>query len=144
MSGLFVFQFPFSFKVWPDLERNQDSADSPGELLRPLIRSCFLLPPPREALLACPPSPPWNLPSFTVECTLSSSCFRFDSPFFRQGVALAHLDSLSLLTIWRFGQTVLFLFLLAREAPAYLPTAHFVALRLLYAFQQAQYAQVFR
>ena len=27
---------------------------------------------PREALLACFPSPPWNLPSFTVESTFSS------------------------------------------------------------------------
>ena len=31
---------------------------------------------PREALLACPPFPPWNLPSFTVESTLSSPCSR--------------------------------------------------------------------
>ena len=30
---------------------------------------------PREALFAFPPFPPWNLPSFTVESTLSSSCF---------------------------------------------------------------------
>ena len=26
---------------------------------------------PREALFACPPSPPWNLPSFTVESLFS-------------------------------------------------------------------------
>ena len=31
----------------------------------------------REALLACPP---WHLPSFTVESTLSSPCSRSDSP----------------------------------------------------------------
>ena len=30
----------------------------------------------REALLACPLFPLWNLPSFTVESTLSSSCSR--------------------------------------------------------------------
>ena len=48
----------------------------------------------REALLACPPCPPWNLPSFTVESTHSSPCSRFDSPLTRQGAALAHLDSL--------------------------------------------------
>ena len=48
----------------------------------------------REALLACPLFPPWNLPSFTVESTLSSSCSRSDLPFSRQGTALAHLDSL--------------------------------------------------
>ena len=63
----------------------------------------------REALLACPPFPPWNLPSFTVESTLSTPC------------SLAHLDSLPLM-IWCFGQTTLFLFLLVRAAPAFLPT----------------------
>ena len=45
--------------------------------------------------------------------------------------------------IWCFGQTALFLFLLAKAALAYLPTAHFVALRPLYPFRQAQYVQVF-
>ena len=48
----------------------------------------------REALIACPPCPPWNLPSFTVESTLSFSCSRSDPPHSRQGAALAHLDSL--------------------------------------------------
>ena len=48
----------------------------------------------REALVAWPPSPPWNLPSFTVESTLSSSCSCSDLPLSRQGTALAHLDSL--------------------------------------------------
>ena len=43
--------------------------------------------------------------------------------------------------IWCFGQTALFLFLLA--APAHLPTALPVALRPLFPFRQAQYAQVF-
>ena len=43
---------------------------------------------PREALLACPPFPPGNLPSFTVESTLSSPCPRSDPPLFRQGAAL--------------------------------------------------------
>ena len=46
--------------------------------------------------------------------------------------------------IWCFGQTALFLFLLARAAPAFLPTALSVALRPLFPFRQAQYAQVFR
>ena len=32
----------------------------------------------REALLACPPCLPWNLPSFTVESTLSTPCSRSD------------------------------------------------------------------
>ena len=84
----------------------------------------------------------WNLPSFTVESTLSSPCSRSDPPLSRQGAALAHLDSLPL-TIWYSGQTALFLFLLAKAAPAFLPTALSVALRPLFPFRQAQYAQVF-
>ena len=56
----------------------------------------------REALLACPS---WNLPSFTVESTLSSPCSRSDSPHSRQGAALAHLDSLPPhdLVLWTDG-----------------------------------------
>ena len=49
----------------------------------------------REALVACPLFPPWHLPSFTVESTLSTPCSRSDLPHSRQGAALAHLDSLS-------------------------------------------------
>ena len=48
----------------------------------------------REAPLACPPCPPWHLPSFTVESTLSSPCSRSDPPFSCQDAAFAHLDSL--------------------------------------------------
>ena len=96
----------------------------------------------REALLACPRFLPWNLPSFTVESTLFSSCSRSDLLFSRQGAALVHLDSLPLM-IWYSGLTALFLFLLARAALAYLPTALSVALRPLFPFQQAQFAQVF-
>ena len=44
--------------------------------------------------------------------------------------------------IWCFGQTALFVFLLARAPPAFLPTALSVALRPLFPFRQAQYAQV--
>ena len=98
---------------------------------------------PREAFLACPPCPPWNLPSFTVESTISSPCSRSDLSCSRQGAALAHHDSLFRLMIWCFEQTALFLFLLARAAPAYLPTALSVALWPLVPFEQAQYAQVF-
>ena len=59
----------------------------------------------REALVACPPFPPWNLPSFTVESTLSSPCSRSDPPHSRQGAALAHLDSLPPhdLVLWTDG-----------------------------------------
>ena len=43
--------------------------------------------------------------------------------------------------IWCFGQTALFLLLLAKAALAYLPTALSVVPRPLFPFQQAQYAQ---
>ena len=49
----------------------------------------------REAILACPPCPPWNLLLFTVESTLSSPCSHSDPPLSRQSAALAHLGSLS-------------------------------------------------
>ena len=91
----------------------------------------------RQALLACPLFPSWNLPLFI----LPFSCSRSDPPLARQGAALAHLDSL--LTIWCFGQTALFLFLLARATPAFLPTAFSVALRPLFLFPQVQHVQVF-
>ena len=54
---------------------------------------------------------------------------------------LAYLDSLPPM-IWYSGQTALFLFLLARAAPAFLPTALSVALRPLFPFRQAQYVPV--
>ena len=77
-----------------------------------------------------------------MEPTLSSSYSCCHLPFSRQGVILAHLDATPPLTIWCFGLTAMFLFLLARATPAYLPTALSVALRLLFPFQQAQYVQV--
>ena len=78
----------------------------------------------REALLACPTCPPCNLPSFTVESTLSTPCSRSDPPLFRQGAVLAYLDSLPPhdLVLWTDGS---------------------VALRPLFPFRQAQYVQVF-
>ena len=45
--------------------------------------------------------------------------------------------------IWYSGQTAVFLFLLARAAPAFLPTALSVALRPLFPFRQAQFVPVF-
>ena len=65
-----------------------------------LPSTCF-----REALLACPPFPRWNLPSFMVESTLSTPCSRSDPPHSRQGAALTHLDSLSPhgLVLWTDG-----------------------------------------
>ena len=87
----------------------------------------------REALLARPLSPPWNLPSFTVESTLSFSCSCSDLPLSRQGAALAHLDSLPPhdLVLWTDDSVPFFL---AKAAPAYLPTALSVALRPLFLF----------
>ena len=45
--------------------------------------------------------------------------------------------------IWYSGLAALFLFLLAKAAPGYLPSAISVALRPLFPFRQAQYVQVF-
>ena len=63
----------------------------------------------REALPACPPFPPWNLPLFTVGPTLTSSCSRSDPPLSRQGADLAHLDSLPPhdLVLWTDGSVPL-------------------------------------
>ena len=68
----------------------------------------LMLPPTfsRKALLACPASPPWNLPSFTVKSTLSTPCSRSNPPpLTRQGAALAHLDYLPPhdLVLWTDG-----------------------------------------
>ena len=56
----------------------QDSADLLGELLRQLTPLMLLFTFPWKALVACPPSSPWNLPSFTVASTFSSPCFCSD------------------------------------------------------------------
>ena len=65
----------------------------------------------RKALLVCPPSPPWNMPSFTQESTFSTPCSCSDPSLTRQGAALAHLDSLPphVLVLWTDG-SVLFPF----------------------------------
>ena len=70
---------------------------------------------PREALFACPFSPPWNLPSFTVEFALSSPCYRSDLPSIAK-VRPSLTLTLSYRTIWCSGPTALFLFLLAKVA----------------------------
>ena len=109
--------------------------------MRPLTRSCFLLfVVGRLFLLSLPvllgicPRSPWS-PPFPLHALALIPLFS------RQDAALAHHDSLPLM-IWCFGQTALFLFLLAKAAPAFLPTALVVALRPLFPFRQAQYAQV--
>ena len=56
---------------------------------------------------------------------------------------LSLILTLSHYTIWCFGDTALFLLLLVKAAPAFLPTALSVSLRPLFPSQQAQYAEVF-
>ena len=102
MSGLFVSQPPFPIS---GMDWNQDSADRPGELLRPLTRSCFLLLVLGRLLLLalpfllriCLPSR-WSPPFHSMLPLLSS-------PLSRQGAALAHLDSLPPhdLALWTDG-----------------------------------------
>ena len=142
MSWLFVYQPPFPISglarlgVKPRLCRSSWKASlSTHPLMLPSTCS-------REALLACPPFSPWNLPSFTMESIFTSPCSRSD-PLSLAKVRLSPSLTLSPLMIWYSGQTALFLFLFARAPPAYLPTALFVALRPLFPFRQAQYAQVF-
>ena len=110
--------------------------------MRPLTRSCFLLLVLGWLFLLALP--------FVLGICLPS---RRSSPFPLHAPALILLTfakvrlslilTLSPLMIWCFGQTALFLFLLARAAPAFLPTALSVALRPLFPFRQAQYVSVF-
>ena len=110
--------------------------------MRPLTRSCFLLLVlGRLFLLALPVLHgiclrSWWRPPFPLHAPALI-------PLFVAKVQLSPTLNLSPLTIWCFGQTALFLFLLARAAPAFLPTALSVALRPLFRFRQTQYAQVF-
>ena len=109
--------------------------------MRPLTRSYFLLLVlERLFLLAlsvllgiCLRS--WWSPSFPLHALALI-------PLSLAKVRLSPILTLSPLMIWS-GQTALFLFLLTRAAPAFLPTALCVALRPLFPFRQAQYAQVF-
>ena len=95
----------------------------------------------RDALLACPPFPPWNLPSLWSP-PFPPHALALISLFLAK-VRLSPTLTLSSLMIRCSGQTALFLFLLARAAPAYLPTALSVTLRPLFPFRRAQYVQVF-
>ena len=76
-----------------------------------------------------------------MEPTLFSQCSSFDSPLAK--VRFSFTLTISHITIWCSGQLALLLFLLAKAALAFLPTAHFVALRPPFSFRQAQYVQVF-
>ena len=108
--------------------------------MRPLTRSCFLLLVlGRLFLLAflfllriclsSPWSPPFPLHALDL------------IPLSLAKVRLSSILSLSSLMIWCSGLTALFLFLLERAAPAFLPTALSVALRPFFPFRQAQYVQ---
>ena len=95
----------------------------------------------REALVACPPFPPWNLPLLTVESTLTSPCSRSDPPLSRQGAALTHLDSLPHhdLVLWTDGSVPF-----GKSGSSILANCSLsVALRPLFPFRQAQHVQVF-
>ena len=110
--------------------------------MRPLTRSCFLLLLlGRLYLLAF---------SFLLGICLPS-LWSPSSPLHPLALILISLAKVRLsptlifspLMMWFFEQTALFLFLLAKAAPAFLPTALSVALRPLFPFRQAQYVQVF-
>ena len=110
--------------------------------MRPLTRSCFLLLVLGRFVLRA-------LPFLVGICfpSRSSSPFPLDAlaliPLTLAKVRLSPILTLSPLMTWYSGQMALFLFLLARAGPAYLPTALSVALRPLFPFQQAQYVPVF-
>ena len=95
MSGLFVSQ-SFSFQVWPNLSKTKHL---PIFLKSFCTRSCFFPLLLGRFFFACPLSPPWNLPSFTVESTFSSPRSRFDP----RGSRLPGLFFIS-----RSGQIILF------------------------------------
>ena len=108
----------------------------------PLTRSCLLLLVLGRLLLLA-------LPVLLGICLPSRSSPPFPPhalaliPLTLAKVRLSPILTLSPFMIWYSGQTALFLFLLARAAPAYLPTALSVALRPLFRFWQAQYVPVF-
>ena len=108
--------------------------------MRPLSRSCFLLLLERFS---------WFALSF-LEPAFRHCGVHFPPPLapalIPLSLAMVRLSFtlvLSHLTIWWSVQTVLFLFFLAKTALASLPTALFVALRLLFPFRQVQLVQVF-
>ena len=96
----------------------------------------------REALLAYHPFPPWNLPAFTVESTLSSPCSCSDPPHSRQGAALAHLDSLPPhdLVLWTDGSVP---FPFGKGRSDVLANCSLCGTEATLLFQQAQYVAVF-
>ena len=109
--------------------------------MRPLTRSCFLLLVLwRLFLLALPFLVGICLPSRWSPFLPLHALARIH--FFLAKMRLSPTLILSPLMIRCFEQTALFVFLLARAAPAFLPTSLSVAPRPLFPFRQAQYAQV--
>ena len=110
--------------------------------MRPLTRSCFLLLVLERLLLLALPFllgiclPSRSSPPFPLHALALIS-------FTVAKVRLSPTLTLSSLMIWYTGQMALFLFLLARVAPAFLPTALYVALRPLFPFRKAQFVPVF-
>ena len=110
--------------------------------MRPLTRSYLILPLLGRLFLLA-------LPFLLGICFRSRSSPPFSSHapslilLFLAKVRLSPTLTLSPLMIWYSGLMALFLHLLTRAAPAYLPTAFYVALRPLFPFRQAQYVQVF-
>ena len=97
---------------------------------------------PEDALCICPPYSPCNPPFFSMELNLSTLCSSFNPSLSRQGADLAYLYS------FLFHNFVIVMngtvpFLLAKEAPAFLPTAHFVVLKPSFPIRQAQRVQAF-
>ena len=69
-----------------------------------------------------------------MKLTLSTTCFRFDSPVSCKGVALADLSlSIHDLVIYTDG---FLCFLLTKEAPAFFPAAYFVVLKYPFLFDR--------
>ena len=71
---------------------------------------------------------------------LFTTCSRSDLRFFAKVLPLPTLTLPYLATSW-LGMMALFLFFLAKEAPAFLPTAYFVVLRSLSPIRQAPFVQ---
>ena len=109
--------------------------------MRLLTHSCFLLLLLGRLFLLALLSSLESPPSFTVSSPYPLHALALISFFPCQGVALAHIDSLSFLMIWCSGLTALFLFVLAKAALAYLPTVLSVAPKSLFPSQLAQYVQ---
>ena len=139
MSGLFISNFLSNFRY--------GQTRSETKTLQIVLDSFCIHSPThafftsRETLLACPLFFPWDLPSPW------SPPFPIHAPapilLSLAKVRLSPTLTLFLLMIWHSELTAVFLYLLARAALAYLSTALSMALRPLFPFQQARYAQVF-